>query len=115
MDSILNTVKNRLGINLDDDSFNDELITIINGELAHLAQIGVGPKDGIEINDDTCTWSELIGDNKRLNFVKDYISVGVKLVFDYPTSGGLGKALEDRKHEYEWRLNFEVDPHDCIP
>lgn len=108
--SILVTVKDRLDI-VDDTTFDNELITIINGVLAVLAQLGVGPKEGLEIDGYDTEWSSLIGTDKRLNFVKDYVCISTKLVFDYPTSSAYGKALEERKKEYEWRLNFEVDPY----
>jgi hypothetical protein len=113
-DSILLTIKQMLG-GLDptyDSEFDLDIITHINASLATLTQVGVGPKEGFEITDDTATWHDYIGDDKRLNFIKRYIYADVKYSFDPPRTSFAFDAIEKQKEELLWRINIQVDPGD---
>ena len=108
--SILKCIKDMLNVPLDDHVFDAELIVYINSAFAHLCQIGVGPIDGFEIEDDSTEWSEYTGDDKMFNMVKTFVFLSVKLIFDPPASSSVQKILEDKLREQEFRLNFYVDP-----
>lgn len=111
-DSILLTIKQMLG-GLDptyDSEFDLDIITHINASLATLTQVGVGPEEGFEITDDTATWHDYIGDDKRLNFIKRYIYADVKYSFDPPRTSFAFDAIEKQKEELLWRINIQVDP-----
>lgn len=113
-DSILLSIKQMLG-GLDptyESAFDLDLIININTSLAKLTQVGVGPEDGFEISDDTATWEDLIGTDKRLNMIKTFVYLDVKCVFDPPRMSFVLDSLKSQRDEYLWRLNVQVDPGD---
>lgn len=103
-DSILNSTKKLLGISAEDTDFDTDVIMNINSALAVLTQLGVGPSNGFSISDSSSTWSELITDNKRLEFVKTYVYLKTKIVFDPPLSSTVMEAMNHRISELEWRI-----------
>ena len=60
--SILDSIKQMLGINSEDTNFDRELIIYINGALMIMTQLGVGPQQGFSITSNENTWVELLGD-----------------------------------------------------
>lgn len=111
MDSILDSVKHKLGGMASDVTyFDDDLIDFINSVFSTLTQLGVGPEKGYSISDDTDRWEDYIGDDVRLEMVKTYMYLKVRLVFDPPQSGSVLQSINDQIHELEWRLNVAVDP-----
>lgn len=114
MDSILSSVKKALGIDADYTAFDVDILMHINSVLANLDQIGVGPDGGLQIEDADATWDLLLGTDNRLNNVKSYIYLKVRLLFDPPaTSFGI-QAIEDLAREMETRIyiytNKEAEP-----
>lgn len=110
-DSILLTIKQMLG-GLDptyESSFDTDLIIFINSSLATLTQLGIGPEEGFEITNDTETWEDFIGSDKRLNMVQTFIYLDVKCMFDPPRMSFVLDALEKKRDEHLWRLNHWVD------
>lgn len=105
-DSILTSTKVNLGLEADDLSFDEQIITFINSELAELHQIGIGPEEGFEITDATGTWTEFLAGNPRLNQAKNFVYFGVRLAFDPPTASYLVDALTKQKDKAAWRLNM---------
>ena len=108
-DSILDTIKQLMGITVDYEHFDNQLITHINSVLMILTQLGVGPPDGFVIHDRTDTWSEFLTTEKNLELVKSYIHLKVKLLFDPSLSSVVTDCLTRMISEYEWRLNTEVE------
>lgn len=109
-DSILNTIKKMLGLEADYTPFDAELVVHINSAIMALRQIGVGPATGFAIQGSDSVWSDLIGDNTKLEALKSYIYLKVRTVFDPPSSSIAMDAIQKQIDEYEWRLNVEVDP-----
>ena len=109
MISILNTIKKLLGPTGVYDHFDTDIIVHINSAFSSLTQLGVGPQDGFFIKDETDLWTDFIQDDKRLEFVKTYIYLKVKLVFDPPLSSSVLDAMNRQINELEWRLNVAVD------
>lgn len=109
-ESILNSIKKLLGPDSSYTVFDPDIIIHINSVFSVLHQLGVGPSEGFSISGDTETWSDFIGDDKRLNDVKTYVYIKVRMVFDPPSSSFVLKNLEDLSKELEWRLNVAVDP-----
>lgn len=105
MESILTSVKEILGIEADDKSFDKELILHINGVLGALFQICPVLPSGFRITGADETWSEYTEDAAKIEFLKPYVAFKVKLVFDPPT-GGVLEALKERIAELEWRLSI---------
>lgn len=113
-DSILDTIKIKIGGYMEDDnSFDEDLITHINTALSILTQIGVGPADGFMITGDTETWAQLLGPHikpAKLQMVKDFVWLQVKMLFDPPQIGGVLTAYQQQLDMLTWRLNVAVDP-----
>lgn len=108
-DSILDSIKKILGMPPDYDAFDTDLVIHINSVFGILAQLGVGPEGGFSISDNTTLWRAYLGDSKDLEMVKSYMALKVRLVFDPPTIGAVMDAMKEQIHEFEWRLNVQVD------
>ena len=113
MESILNTIKKKLGIAEDYDVFDTDIIVDINSVFSILTQLGVGPTTGFSINDASETWDMFITDDPRLNDVKTYMYMKVRLLFDPPTSSAAIASMEKLISEFEWRLNVAAETCDC--
>lgn len=105
--SILNNVKKILGIEADYTSFDADILIHINSVFSTLNQLGIGPTDGYMIEDDTATWDAFIGDDSRLNQVKSYVSLRVRLLFDPPQTSFLIESMKAQIEQMEWRLNVQ--------
>lgn len=111
-DSILNSIKIAIGLSVEDDAFDQELLMLINSVLMTLQQIGVGPQDELfHIEDSSKTWSDYLDEPVELPMVKNYIAIRVRLIFDPPQSSSLDQALRQEIAEYEWRMNLKVDDY----
>lgn len=111
MESILTSIKNQLGYDSADTGYDTEIITHINSVLMDLTQLGVGPTEGFEIEDETSTWQDFLGDKvKKFNGVKTYIFMRVKLIFDSATmSSALMESYKQQCDRLEWRLNHAAE------
>lgn len=105
INSILTSVKRSLGLEESYTVFDPDIILLINSSLSVLNQLGVGPEAGYQIEDASATWDSVIGTDRRLNNVKEYVFIDVKLRFDPAATSFLGQALHERKKELEWRIN----------
>ena len=92
--SILAETKKALGLAPEYAPFDADILMHINSVFADLHQLGVGPTDGFSIVNAQDTWDELIGTDKRLNNVKSYVFLRVKMLFDTPTTGYVLTARE---------------------
>lgn len=111
MESILTSIKKLLGITEEYTHFDNDLIMHINSVLMILSQLGVGPSEGYSISSSTETWTDFLGDDlKKLQSVKSYVALKVRLMFDPPTSSSVMEAINNQIREFEWRLNVAVDP-----
>lgn len=110
MDSILTSIKKLLGIAEEYTHFDSDLIMHINSVLSILTQLGVGPSEGFSISDKLATWDDYIADRSKIEMVKSYIHLKVKLLFDPPQSSAVMDSMNRMISEFEWRLNVEVDP-----
>lgn len=109
MDSILTSIKKLLGMDADYTAFDTDVIIHINTALAILCQLGVGPDKGFRISDDSATWQDFVGEDTRLDDVKDYVYLKVKLLFDPPSSSAAIQSTESLISEIEWRLNVTAE------
>lgn len=108
MDSILTTIKKLLGITEECEDFDTDIIVHINTAIARLRTLGVGPDEGYQITDETNTWTEYLNGDIRLNDVKQYIYIKVKLVFDPPVASVI-TALQETLKELEFAINITAD------
>jgi hypothetical protein len=112
--SILTSTKKNLGISEDYTAFDADILMYINSVLSTLCQIGIGPEEGFEISDDTATWGDFLGTDKRLNSVKTYVTLRVRLLFDPPQTSFLIASLQKQLEEIEWRLNVVRETTDWV-
>lgn len=104
-DSIFDSVKKVLNVPSTDDSFDADVLMHINSVLSIVCQLGVGPENGLTITDSTTTWVTFLGNDSKFNFVKDYVYLRVRMLFDPPTSSYVIEALRQQYQELEWRIS----------
>lgn len=109
MESILTSIKKMLGIGEEYAHFDADIIFHINSALMTLNQLGVGPADGFFVTTDEQTWEGFLGESKKLEAVKSYIYLRVKLLFDPPANGTLVESINKQIAEFEWRLNVQAE------
>lgn len=110
MESILTSIKKLLGIAEEYEHFDADIIIHINSVFSILTQLGVGPSNGFSIKDKEAKWDDFIGEDNKIEMVKSYIHMKVKLLFDPPINSAVIEAMNQMIKEFESRLNYAVDP-----
>lgn len=105
MVSILDSIKQLLGIDINDNNFDKELIVYINGAIMVLNQLGVG-EPGYYIKDKGDVWEELTQYRDDLEIIKSVIYLRVRLLFDPPQNSFLVSSIEKQIQEYDWRITM---------
>jgi hypothetical protein len=109
MESILTSIKKLLGISEEYVHFDNDIIILINTVLSDLNAIGVGPSNGFSITGDVETWDNLVSDDEKLNNVKTYVFLRVKLLFDPPTQSSVLESYQRQADKLEWLLNVVAE------
>lgn len=109
MESILTSIKKMLGITEEYTHFDDDLIMHINSVFMILTQMGVGPKEGFRIEDDSYVWTDFTSDKLALESVKSYMYLKVKLLFDPSASSAVTESMNRLISELEWRLHVTAE------
>ena len=109
MDSILTSIKKLLGVSDEYKHFDTDIIIYINSAFSTLTQLGVGPEEGFSITDASTTWSDYLYGDSRLEFVKTYVYLKVRLSFDPPSSSAAIEAINRQISELEWRINTVIE------
>lgn len=110
--TIMNDVKKFCGVFADYDVFDLDFMMNINAAFFTLFELGVGPKGGFAIEDDTTEWSAFMEgvdvDEDRvkmvLSAVKQYVFLKVRQTFDPPSSSYVLNNVAAQIAELEWRL-----------
>ena len=111
MESILTSIKKLLTIAEEHTHFDADIIMHINSVLSILTQLGVGPSEGFSIEDEDAVWKDFIPEGgKKLEFVKSYIHMKVKILFDPPLSSAVIESMNRTISELEWRIQVAADP-----
>lgn len=111
MESILTSIKKLLGIVEEYEHFDVDIIMHINSAFSVLTQLGVGPEEGFRIEDASAVWSDFLYDDPRLEMVRTYVYLKVKMVFDTnSSSSAVIESINRQIQELEWRINVTVDP-----
>lgn len=110
--SILNSVKDKIGLSQDYEVFDEGIIDEINSAFFILWQLGVGknPKDPFKITSSAENWGDFIDDG-MIESVREYVYLKVKLVFDPPTNSFLVENLKNKIDELEWRMPVAMDEY----
>lgn len=109
MESILTSIKKLLGIEEDYVHFDVDIIMHINSVLSILTQLGVGPSEGYSIKDANATWDEFITNPAKLELVKSYVYLKVRLMFDPPSSSSAIESMKQLISELEFRIIVAVE------
>lgn len=112
--SILLSTKKILGLAPDYTAFDLDIITFINLAFSTLNQLGVGPVEGFQIEDESSKWEDYGLPLIELNAVKTYVYLRVRMMFDPPTTSFAINALNEQIQEHEWRLNVFREAHDWV-
>ena len=102
--SVLVSTKKVLGLSEDYTAFDEDIIMHINMVFSTLNQLGVGPEEGFAISDANAEWDAFFTD-PRLNSIKSYVYLRVRLLFDPPTNSFYMAALQEQIKELEFRIN----------
>ena len=103
-DSILTSVKKTLGLDESYTAFDADITLYINGALADLNQIGIGPPEGFAIADAAPTWAQFIGADLTHNNVQTFVCLRVRLLFDPPESSYAIASFQEQINELVWRI-----------
>lgn len=107
MDSILNSIKKILSIDPSYKAFDTDIVFHINSVFATLNQLGIGPEAGFMIEDDTTTWDAFLNNDLKLNFVKQYVYLKVRMIFDPPQTSFVLEAMNRQAEQLEWRISVQ--------
>lgn len=105
-DSILNSVKDFLGVSDTDETFDKTLILTINSVLNIYHQVG-----GVSfiVLDENDKWSDFLQDTADQELMRTYTCMKVKMIFDSSTmSGTQVNVYNELINEYEWRIYHAV-------
>ena len=106
MGDIISDVKQMVGASIYDNSFDVNIVIAINSALAVLSDIGISEVDNICLNvGDTVAWEDILKGRTDIEYIKSYIYLKVKMLFDPPSSSALLDAYNRQIAEFEWRLN----------
>lgn len=109
MESILTSIKKLLGIDEEYEHFDSDIIMHINSVFMILNQLGVGPTEGFSIKDKTTTWEDFVTDLAKVEAIKSYVYLKVKLLFDPPLSSSVMESINRTISELEWRINVAAE------
>jgi len=106
MSGILGSIKTLLGIPVDETSFDDQLVILINSNLSILSQIIYGPDVVFQITTTYGDIDDFIHSNEAVAaLAQTYLLHKVRLSFDPPASSTVLAALKEIIAEEEWRLS----------
>ena len=102
--SILQSTKKKIGPTADYDAFDHDILVSINSTFATLFDVcGFGGDTPVRINGPEETWDTIITD-PRLEWIKDYVFMKVKIAFDPPSNATLLENYNKQITELEWRI-----------
>ena len=108
-DSILANISKLLGIQVEENYFNTDVMIHINSAFNRLCQLGVGPDMPYKITGLNDIWSNFMPNIADYEDVKTYIYLYVRLIFDPPTSGYVTNAIKEELQELTWRMTVQAD------
>jgi hypothetical protein len=108
MKSILDTIKQMLGVEITSTAFDTDIIVHINSVLITLNQLGIGTENFF-ITGNSETWDDFLNNTAGLEIIKSYVYLKVKILFDPSTNSSVNDAITRQISELEWRLNIKAE------
>ena len=103
-ESILADVRSACNLEVEDESFDAQLIQLINSQIMMAHQFGIGIS-GFNITGLGETWGEWLGEaGSDLSAIKTWLGYSVLLLFDPPDNGTVLKSYQDQIAKMEWML-----------
>lgn len=110
IESILESVKKVLGLSVENDAFDPDVLIHINTVFSTLTQMGIGPVGGFRITGYDEVWSSFETSNElKTQQVRSYIPLKVKTMFDPSSNGNITSSLDRAISEMEFRLYVEEE------
>lgn len=109
--TILESVKDKIGIIEGDDAFDGDLLDYIGASVATLNQLGV--ENTVLVDKDTKydeLWAEGTS-NETKQLAITYIKLNTKLMFDTPASGAENSNKNAALAQIEWRIGISVSSY----
>lgn len=115
--SILDSTKKQLPIEIEDTDFDEEVIIYINGVFPLLIDMGASKVASFKIIDRTSEWSDFVKDvgdktESLISLVDMYMFLKVKLLFDPPASSASITILKESIDEYASYIIAKVEDED---
>lgn len=111
---VLTDIKKLLGFDEEYKAFDQDIVITINSALSVLKQLGVDVTAYVTI-DGSEEWDDILGEHADIEMIKHYVYFKVRLAFDPPLNASILESIKEQIHEYEWRINLEVEvPSDSI-
>ncbi len=109
-ESILESIKKRLGIMEEYKHFDQDILMDINTTFVKLNQLGVGPEKGYRITGSNEVWSDYLSEDyySLLECVKSYMFLEVRMLFDPPV-GSVAETYKAEIAEWQWRITVMMD------
>lgn len=111
-ENILESIKDLLGINKEDEAFNNDILVNINASFSTLYQLGVGSEDHYVVITGEETWDEVFSEKDLIDLIKLYTYMKVRIVFDPPTNSSILQSFNEQMKETEYRILLQADPSD---
>lgn len=111
---ILDTVKVMLGGPDLGESFDTDLLVHINSSAQTLLDLGVIPKSEFKSVSKTTKWGDFLNTDAVLDFVKSFVYLKTKMVFDPPPSSYVSDALNRQIAELEFRIRLRSEPAPAV-
>lgn len=111
IDSILNTIKKMLGVPVDNTAFDADILVLLNGSIATLHQLGVGPESPVLVVDKDTEWADLTLEPEIEAMAKDFIYFRTKISFDPPSSSFVLESFKNLIQEVTWRIEVAANPY----
>lgn len=109
-DSILTSTKKMVGVPKEHKEFDLDIVMHINSVFSTLHQLGLGHADGFSVEDETARWSVFLGGRRDVEYVKSYMYIKVRLLFDLTSLTSYAiESLNKTALEYEWRINVAAE------
>lgn len=104
--SILTSTKKVLGVPEDYTAFDLDILTFVNSAFSTITQLGIGPVNGIFIEDSIMKWEDLDLSTPQVSQVRSYIFLQTKMLFDPPATSYVLDAMQRQIDEHVSRLSY---------
>lgn len=103
-ESILDSVKDVIGLDRRNTDFDRDLIIALNAVLFIVYQEGLSDHPHV-VKDNSDVWSDILIKDQpiELRTLITWVGLKTKSIFDPPTSSALAQALKETIDELEWR------------